>query len=83
MGIYWVNHRHLVQAVHGIHGPVLWSNLHLLFWLSLIPFTSGWYALGVALALVHPWLGFAIYVAVAALWFIPDRRIEQRMMRKE
>ncbi|WP_332878070.1 TMEM175 family protein [Massilia sp. S19_KUP03_FR1] len=141
VGIYWNNHHHLFQAVHGIHGPALWSNLHLLFWLSLIPFTSGWmgenhfatapvalyganlllcamsysilvrtltrhqqenqalaeaigsdrkgflslamYVLGVALAFVHPWLGFAMYVAVAALWFIPDRRIEQRMMREK
>ena len=42
VGIYWNNHHHLFQAVHEITGSVLWANLHLLFWLSLIPFTSGW-----------------------------------------
>jgi len=140
VGIYWVNHHHLFQAVHEIHGPALWCNLHLLFWLSLIPFTSGWmgenhfatapvalygvnlflcaisyailvrtltrrqqenhaladaigsdrkgyvslamYVLGVGLAFVHPWLGFATYAVVAAIWFIPDRRIEQSMMQE-
>ena len=42
VGIYWNNHHHLFQAVHHIHGAALWANLHLLFWLSLIPFVSGW-----------------------------------------
>lgn len=140
VGIYWNNHHHLFHAVHEITGAVLWANLHLLFWLSLIPFTSGWmgenhfatapvalyganlflcaiaysvlvrmltrnqhenpalaeaigsdrkgwlslalYLLGVALAFVHPWLGFAIYFGVAAIWFIPDRRIEKQLVHK-
>jgi uncharacterized membrane protein len=42
LGIYWNNHHHLLQAVEHVHGPVLWANLHLLFWLSLIPFTTAW-----------------------------------------
>src|SRR5258708_37176762 len=42
LGIYWSNHHHLFQAVHSINGRVLWANLHLLFWLSLIPFVTGW-----------------------------------------
>jgi uncharacterized membrane protein len=42
VGIYWNNHHHLFQAVRTVNGPVLWANLHLLFWLSLIPFVTGW-----------------------------------------
>ena len=140
VGIYWNNHHNLFQAVHEVHGSVLWANLHLLFWLSLIPFTSGWmgendfvtapvalygvnllmcamsytiltrtltrlqqenralseaigsdrkgwlslamYLLGIALACVHPWLGFGMYAVVAAAWFIPDRRIENKLVHK-
>ena len=140
VGIYWNNHHNLFQAVHEVHGSVLWANLHLLFWLSLIPFTSGWmgendfvtapvalygvnlfmcaisytiltrtltrlqqenralveaigsdrkgwlslamYLLGIALACVHPWLGFGMYALVAAIWFIPDRRIENKLVHK-
>jgi uncharacterized membrane protein len=42
VGIYWSNHHHLLQAADRVSGPVLWANLHLLFWLSLIPFTTAW-----------------------------------------
>jgi TMEM175 potassium channel family protein len=42
LGIYWSNHHHLLQAVKHVDGRVLWANLHLLFWLSLIPFVTGW-----------------------------------------
>ncbi len=42
LGIYWSNHHHLLQVVQHVSGPVLWANLHLLFWLSLIPFVTGW-----------------------------------------
>jgi uncharacterized membrane protein len=44
IGIYWVNHHHTFQAVHHVNGAVLWANLHLLFWLSLVPFATGWIA---------------------------------------
>ena len=132
VGIYWTNHHHLVQVVTRITGGVLWSNLHLLFWLSLMPFATGWmgendysavtvasygfvlfmsslaylilahclevenealekaigrnrkgklsmllYALGIVVSCVHPMMGFGVYVLVAAIWFIPDRRIER------
>jgi uncharacterized membrane protein len=137
VGIYWNNHHHMLHAVSHISGGVLWANLHLLFWLSLIPFVTGWmgenhfatmpvaaygivlfmcavaywllvrcltsrqgenkaladaigsdkkgvlsllfYPAGVGLAFVHPWLGFAVYILVAIVWFVPDRRIEQRI----
>ena len=135
IGIYWNNHHHMFHAVKHVSGPVLWSNLHLLFWLSLTPFTTAWmgenhfaerpvalYGLGlllnaiayfilvrflirthgkesefasrigsdfkgiisplmyiaaIGLAFVNPWISLAIYFAVAAIWFIPDRRFER------
>jgi uncharacterized membrane protein len=135
VGIYWNNHHHLMHAVQHVTGSILWANLHLLFWLSLIPFTAGWmsenhlaavpmalygvillmagiayyllahclisthgresaiarslgadvkgkasiviYAVAIPLAFVHPMIAFALYVIVAAIWFIPDRRIER------
>jgi uncharacterized membrane protein len=141
VGIYWNNHHHLIHAVHEISGSVLWANLHLLFWLSLIPFVTAWmgenhfatvpvaaygvilfmcavaysvlvrylishhrenkalaeaigsdkkgwlslvlYLIGVGLAFVHPWLGFAVYIGVALIWFLPDRRIEDRLTHEE
>jgi len=42
LGIYWNNHHHMMHAMHRVSGPLLWANLHLLFWLSLIPFVTGW-----------------------------------------
>lgn len=42
LGIYWNNHHHMMHIVHRVNGPVLWANLHLLFWLSLVPFVTGW-----------------------------------------
>jgi uncharacterized membrane protein len=135
IGIYWNNHHHLFQAVQHINGRIMWANLHLLFWLSLIPFVTGWtgennfvavpvalhgivyimaavayyvltrvlvtyhgkdstlaiavgkdfkgvislviYAAGIALAFVNSWLAFALYVLVAVIWLVPDRRIEK------
>ena len=141
LGIYWNNHHHMFHLVDSIGGGILWANLHLLFWLSLIPVTTGWigangsapwptavygivllfaaiaytilvytiiahqgehsklaaavqddlkgkgsvliYALAVALAFVKPALADALYVAVALIWFIPDRRIESRLQRHD
>lgn len=135
LGIYWNNHHHLFQAVQHVNGYTLWANLHLLFWLSLIPFVTGWmgensfaatpvalygavlllsaiayliltriliaqhgkqsalataigrdikgrisvflYATAIVLAFVNAWLACALYVLVAVLWFVPDRRIER------
>jgi TMEM175 potassium channel family protein len=137
LGIYWNNHHHLLMATERVSGLVLWANLHLLFWLSLVPFTTGWlgenefaatpaaaygivllaagaayfalqgaiirtegktstlalalgrdvkgkaspllYALGIGLAYVDRWLSMAIYVIVALMWLIPDRRVERTL----
>jgi uncharacterized membrane protein len=139
LAIYWNNHHHLLHAAQRVNGPILWANVHLLFWLSLIPFVTGWmgenhfaelptalygfvllmaaiaywflertiiaeqgrdsllasaigrdwkaksslilYAAAVALAFVNQWIADAIYVTVAAIWFIPDRRIERQLKR--
>jgi uncharacterized membrane protein len=138
VGIYWNNHHHLLHTVKKVNGRILWSNLHLLFWLSLLPFSTGWmgenhfgqwpvfvyglnflmaaiaytilvyaiiagegpqsvlaravgkdwkgkvsmafYAAGMVLSFALPLLGFALYVVVAAMWFLPDRRIEKSLM---
>ena len=135
LGIYWNNHHHMLQATHQVTGGVLWANLHLLFWLSLVPFTTGWmgenhfattpvaaygvtllmagvayyvlqtmivrshgqdsafrralgrdwkgnaspvlYLLGIGSTFVNRWLGVAFYIAVALMWLVPDRRMEQ------
>ena len=135
LGIYWNNHHHLLQAAEYVNGAILWANLHLLFWLSLIPFVTDWmgvndftakpvalygfdflmaavayfilvkvliahygkdstlaiaigngvkekisvvlYMAGIALAFIKPVLSCAIYVVVAIMWLVPDRRIEK------
>jgi TMEM175 potassium channel family protein len=135
IGIYWSNHHHLLHATHRVSGGILWANLHLLFWLSLVPFVTGWmgenhfaalpaalyglvlllagvayrilqsaivarqgrdsilagelgrdrkgklslalYVVGIGLSFVSPWLGAALYVLVAAMWLVPDRRLER------
>ena len=135
LGIYWNNHHHMLHACQKVTGSMLWANLHLLFWLSLIPFATGWmgenhfaplpaaiygfvllmaaiaywilqqriiasqgegsilkkavggdwkgklspvlYLAGIALAFVSQWIAIAIYVIVALMWLLPDRRIER------
>jgi uncharacterized membrane protein len=137
LGIYWNNHHHTFVLVEKVSGGVLWANLHLLFWLSLIPFGTVWlgenhsaavpaaayggillmsavaytillrviiatqgahsklaaaigddrkgmislalYALAIPLAFVASWISDALYMAVALIWFIPDRRIERKL----
>src|SRR5919112_780423 len=137
LGIYWSNHHHLMHAVSHVNGRTLWANLHLLFWLSLIPFATGWmgenhfaawpvalygvvllfaaiayyilarvlvshegkdsalakalgrdfkgkvsvlfYAAAILLSFVNSWLACALYVLVAVMWLIPDRRIERAL----
>ena len=140
LGIYWNNHHHLLHATHRINGAILWANLHLLFWLSLVPFITGWmgenhfaalptasygvvmlcagvayyilqttiiradphstlaaavgndlkgkispvlYLAAIPLAFVHQLIADAIYVFIACMWLIPDRRIESRLTRDE
>ena len=139
LGIYWNNHHHLLQATDRITGRVLWANLHLLFWLSLFPFITGWmgenhlaetptavyggvallaavayyvlqstiiaaqgpgsavaaaigrdikgkispvlYGAAIPLAFVQTWLSVSLYVLVALMWLVPDRRIETQLTR--
>ena len=134
VGIYWNNHHHMLHACTKINGRVMWANLHLLFWLSLVPFATHWvgrnhnaplptavygvilllcglaflilaktlialhgpdsplaiafgrdwkgkislllYAIAIPAAFVHQLIADAIYVAVAVIWVVPDRRIE-------
>ena len=135
LGIYWNNHHHLFTATKKVDGAVMWANLHLLFWLSLVPFTTAWmgenhfasapsavygmvllmaaiayfillrcilrlegpestiaravgadwkgklsplfYLAAIPLAFVSPWISGALYVTVALMWIVPDRRIER------
>ena len=137
LGIYWNNHHHMLYATDSINGKILWANMHLLFWLSLVPFVTGWmgennfaplptavygvvmllaavaytlllrlilkqqgpnsklaaavgqdvkgklsllcYLLAIALAFVHQWISEGLYVLVALIWLIPDRRIESKL----
>jgi uncharacterized membrane protein len=134
VGIYWNNHHHLLHSAHQVDAGVMWANLHLLFWLSLTPFVTGWtgenhfqalptalygavllmaavaykilqsriiasdsgsllatavgkdwkgigslllYALAIVSVLLSPWIAIGIYVLVALIWVLPDRRIER------
>lgn len=137
IAIYWNNHHHLMQAVKSVNGAILWSNMHLLFWMTLIPFTTAWmgennfseapvalygvvlfmsglayyilahnlinhhgrdsllakaigedfkgkislaiYAVAIPLGIFLPAIACALYVGVAILWLVPDRRIENRI----
>ena len=141
VGIYWNNHHHMLHASSRVTGPMLWANLHLLFWLSLFPFATGWmgenhfapapsalygvvllmaaiaywvlqqiiiasqgpasvlkkavggdwkgklspvlYVVAIAASLWSPWIAQAIYVVVALLWLVPDRRIEHALRQSE
>ena len=135
IGIYWNNHHHMLHAAGRVNGRILWANLHLLIWLSLVPFVTGWmgensfealpvalygtvllmaglayfilaralaahhgkdsklamaigkdtkgtvsvaiYALAILMSFAATWIALALYVSVALIWFIPDRRFER------
>jgi uncharacterized membrane protein len=135
LGIYWNNHHHLLKTCGKVTGSIMWANLHLLFWLSLFPFVTGWmgenqftalpsalygavlfmaamayyilqnliiaragcdsklaaaigrdykgklspilYAIAIGASFLRPWIAGCIYVFVALMWLIPDRRIER------
>ena len=139
LGIYWNNHHHMLSVVSRVSGAALWANLHLLFWLSLVPFTTAWmsehrfppiptavygiallcaaiayyvlqtmllraegarsvlrtaigsdvkgkispllYCIGIGLAFADRWLALAVYVGVALMWLVPDRRVERHVNR--
>ena len=140
IGIYWNNHHHMFQVVEHVNGSVLWGNLQLLFWLSLLPVSTAWmdqrkfsrtpvvvygvnlllaalayfvlqqaifrseggsglrealgrdlkgkmslflYVMGIALAFVTPWLAMLVFVGVAIMWLVPDRRVERYLEARE
>jgi uncharacterized membrane protein len=141
LGIYWNNHHHMLHTVKKVDGGILWANLHLLFWLSLTPFVTGWmgennfapvpvalygldllmaaiayyilqirilkkhgkdsllskaigkdikgkmspilYLIAILSALVYPWIAGGIYILVALIWLIPDKRIERIFENEE
>jgi len=141
IGIYWNNHHHMMHSISAVNGKILWANLHLLFWLSLVPFATGWmgenhfakptlalygvmllmagvaywvlqnliiasqgensilkkavgrdwkgksspplYMLGIALSFYNAWLSGAVYIFVALMWLIPDKRIERMMAQMD
>ncbi len=138
LGIYWNNHHHMLHVTQHVSGGILWANLHLLFWLSLIPFVTGWmgenhfapapvalygvvllmaaiaywllqrtiinrqgrdsllavvvgndfkgkispllYAIAIPCAFFHAWIAGTLYVLVALIWLVPDRRIERAVI---
>jgi uncharacterized membrane protein len=137
IGIYWNNHHHLLHGTEKINGSIMWANLHLLFWLSLIPFVTGWmgenhfgkttvglygvvllmaaiaykilqsriiahngknsdlgralrndmkgkispilYIIAIAVSFYNEWIAGALYITVALMWLIPDKRIEDNV----
>lgn len=138
LGIYWNNHHHLLKATKRVNGAILWANMHLLFWLSLVPFATGWmgenhfaplptalyggvmlcsalayiilqtiiirheldkdhvladavskdvkgkasiamYVAAIPLAFLSPWVSGALFGAVAIIWLIPDRQLEEKI----
>ncbi|SRX72456.1 TMEM175 family protein [Aequorivita antarctica] len=141
IGIYWNNHHHMLHTVQKVSGGILWANLHLLFWLSLIPFVTGWlgenhfaelpmamyggvllmaaiayfilqnrilsvqgkdsllanalgkdikgkaspiiYGIAIISSFYNPWVAGALYILVALMWLIPDKRIEIILKKKE
>ena len=138
IGIYWNNHHHMLHAVQHINAKVMWANMHLLLWLSLVPFVTGWmgenhfstwpvavygfvlfmagvayyllaqaliklhgknstlaiavgkdqkgiisvviYFIAILIAFLNPWISLGLYALVAAIWFIPDKRIEKKIV---
>ncbi len=139
ISIFWNNHHHMLLTVKHVSGPILWANLHLLFWLSLLPFVTGWmgenhfssipctlygfvllmaaiaywllaksiiaahgpdsllakaigkdfkgrrsiilYAFAILIAYVNHWISLGIYILVALLWLIPDKRVERVLIK--
>src|SRR3954466_4521723 len=70
VGIYWNNHHHMLHACTGVTGRVLWANLHLLFWLSLFPFATGWMGENHFAAIPSALYGFVLLAAAVAYWLL-------------
>ena len=75
LGIYWNNHHHLFQATEEVSGGILWANLHLLFWLSLFPFTTAWMGENHLAAIPTAIYGFVLLMAAIAYWILQHRII--------
>ena len=75
LGIYWNNHHHMLHASHKVTGAILWANLHLLFWLSLIPFATGWMGENHFAALPSALYGMVLLMAAIAYWILQQRII--------
>ena len=75
LGIYWNNHHHMLHAGCKVTGSMLWANLHLLFWLSLIPFTTGWMGENHFAATPSAAYGFVLLMAAIAYWILQQRII--------
>jgi len=75
LGIYWNNHHHLLQATRRVNGRVLWANLHLLFWLSLIPFVTGWMNESLFSALPLAFYGGVLFMAGMAYYILAQSLI--------
>ena len=70
VGIYWNNHHHMLHAVRNVTGAILWANLHLLFWLSLFPFATGWMGENHFAAAPSAFYGFVLLMAAIAYWVL-------------
>ena len=75
LGIYWNNHHHMLHTVHRVTGPILWANLHLLFWLSLIPFTTAWMGENHFAPAPSALYGAVLLMAAIAYWVLQQRII--------
>ena len=86
LAIYWNNHHHMLHTVRTVTGPILWANLHLLFWLSLIPFTTGWMGENEFAALPTALYGLVLLLAAIAYWILQGRIIaaqgEESLLRR-
>ena len=73
LGIYWSNHHHMMHVAKGVSGSILWANLHLLFWLSLIPFVTAWMAENRYESLPVALYGFVLLMSAVAYWILQNR----------
>lgn len=78
VGIYWNNHHHMLHAVNRVTGPMLWANLHLLFWLSLVPFTTGWMGENHFAPAPSALYGFVLLMAAIAYWILQQLIIQSQ-----
>ena len=77
VGIYWNNHHHLFQAIEKVNGGILWSNLHLLFWLSLLPVSTGWMGENYDSTFPVAFYGFVLFMSSVAFMIIEKIAIKQ------